>query len=206
MMQTATTQSEQTLQETSTQRTLLRIGLRTGMVVLGASFIAICAHVAFPLPFSPVPLTLQTFAVLLVGLTFSPAMAGSTLALYLAEGVCGLPVFAPTGPGGMAQLMGPTGGYLLAYPVAAVCAGFVAVRLARMMPRMAANVFGGICAIGIILAMGATWLELFPHAGVSVAMMAVLPFLPGEAVKITAAAGIASAWTRLRKHGVTSSS
>ncbi|HXB61473.1 MAG TPA: biotin transporter BioY [Acidobacteriaceae bacterium] len=199
-MHTATAHSEQTLPESSYQRTLLRMALRTGTVVLGTAFLAVCAHIAFPLPFSPVPLTLQTFAVLLIALTFPPAMAGTTLALYLAEGVCGLPVFAPTGPGGMAQLMGPTGGYLLAYPVAAVCAGFVAIRLARVMPRMAAYVVAGICAIVIVLTFGAGWLGVFTHASAAhVAMMAVLPFLPGEAVKIAAAAGIASAWTRLRK-------
>jgi len=199
-MHTATTHSE--LQATSPQSTLLRIATRTGAVLLATFFIAVCAHIAFPLPFSPVPLTLQTFAVVLIGLTFSPAMAGSTLALYLAEGVCGLPVFAPSTLGltGMAQLMGPTGGYLLSYPVAALCAGFVAMQLVRMMPRMAANILGGICAIAIVLTMGACWLGIFTHASAShVAMMAVIPFLPGEAVKIVAAAGIASAWTRLRK-------
>jgi biotin transport system substrate-specific component len=196
-MQTATTHSEQTLQSAQ-----LRIAMRIGTVILAASFIAICAHIAFPLPFSPVPLTLQTFAVVLIGLTFSPAMAGSTLALYLAEGVCGLPVFAPSALGltGMAQLMGPTGGYLLSYPVAALCAGFVAIQLVHFIPRMAANILGGICAIAIVLAMGASWLGVFTHASVShVAMMGIVPFLPGEAVKIVAAAGIASAWTRLRK-------
>src|SRR5580658_2645081 len=106
-MHTATTHSVQTLPETTH-----RIALHAGTVVLATAFLAVCAHVAIPLPFSPVPLTLQTFAVLLIALTFSPAMAGSTLALYLAEGLCGLPVFAPSTLGltGMAQLMGPTGG------------------------------------------------------------------------------------------------
>lgn len=201
-MHTATAHTEETL-ESSYQGTLLRMALRTGTVVLATAFLAICAHIAFPLPFSPVPLTLQTFGVLLIALTFPPAMAGTTLALYLAEGVCGLPVFAPSTVGltGMAQLMGPTGGYLMAYPVAAVCAGFVALRLARVMPRMAAYVVAGSCAIGIVMAMGAGWLEVVTHASAAhVATMAVLPFLPGEAVKIAAAAGIASAWTRLRKH------
>jgi biotin transport system substrate-specific component len=202
-MHIATTHSDQTLSESSYQSTLLRIALRTGTVVLATAFLAACAHIAVPLPFSPVPLTLQTFAVLLIGLTFSPAMAGSTLALYLAEGVCGLPVFAPSTLGltGMAQMMGPTGGYLLAYPLAALCVGYIAVKLARTMPRMAANIAASICAIGIVLVLGASWLAVFTHASAShVAMMAVVPFLPGEAVKIVAAAGIASAWTRLRKH------
>lgn len=198
-MHIATTHTEETL-ETSYQGTLLHMARLGGMVVLATAFLGICAHIAIPLPFSPVPLTLQTFGVLLIALTFTPAMAGSTLALYLAEGVCGLPVFAPTGPGGMWQIMGPTGGYLMAYPLAAICAAFLVLRLVRVMPRMAANVVAGTIAITIVLAMGASWLAVYTHAsGSHIAMMAVLPFLPGEAVKIAAAAGIASAWTRLRK-------
>lgn len=196
-MHTATTHSVQTLPETTQ-----RIALHAGTVVLATAFLAICAHVAIPLPFSPVPLTLQTFAVLLIALTFSPAMAGSTLALYLAEGVCGLPVFAPSTLGltGMAQLMGPTGGYLLAYPIAAVCTAMLAARLVRNMPRVTAYVIAGVCATAIVLTLGSAWLAALTHASAShVAMMAVIPFLPGEAIKIVAAAGIASAWTRLRK-------
>jgi len=182
------------------ESTLQRFALRGSVAVLATAFVAVCAHIALPLPFSPVPLTLQTFAVLLIGLTFGPAMGGATLALYLAEGVCGLPVFAPTGLGGLAQLMGPTGGYLLSYPLAAACAGYVALKLAALMPRMGANILGGVCAIAITLAMGASWLAVETHASIAhVAMMAVVPFLPGEAIKILAAAGIASAWLRLRK-------
>ncbi len=199
-MQTATTHSATPLLGNK-YSTLQRVILRSGTVLAGTAFLALCAHVALPLPFSPVPLTLQTFAVLLIGLTFGPSMAGTTLALYLAEGVCGMPVFAPTGPGGMAQLMGPSGGYLLAYPIAAVCVGFVAMRLARVTPRIAANIVAGVCGTILTLALGASWLGVFTHLGASrVAMMGVFPFLPGEAVKIVAAAGIASAWTRLRRN------
>ena len=182
------------------ESTIERFALQASIAVLATAFVAACAHIALPLPFSPVPLTLQTFAVLLVGLTFGPAMGGATLALYLAEGVCGFPVFAPTGVGGLAQLMGPTGGYLLAYPLAAACAGYVALKLAAVMPRMGANILGGVCAIAVTLSMGASWLAVETHATVAhVAMMGVVPFLPGEAIKILAAAGIASAWLRLRK-------
>jgi len=202
-MTTITRQTVQPLSAGKPQSTLQRVALRTGTVVLATAFIAVCAHVALPLPFSLVPLTLQTFAVLLIGFTFGPRMAGTTLVLYLAEGVCGLPVFAPSTLGltGMAQLMGPTGGYLLAYPLAAVCAGFVGIRLARNMPRMAAYCIAGVCATCIVLAQGASWLGAYTHASASVSLMqGVVPFLPGEAVKILAAAGIASAWTRLRKN------
>ena len=93
-------------------------------IVVGASFfVALCARVTLPLPFTPVPLTLQNFAVLLVGLTLGARRGFAALILYLIEGASGLPVFNPTGPGGVAQLLGPTGGYLMAYPLVAGVAG-----------------------------------------------------------------------------------
>src|SRR5271170_4068431 len=81
-------------------------------IVIGASlFVALCARVTLPLPFTPVPLTLQNFGVLLVGLSLGSRRGFAALILYLAEGVAGMPVFSPTGPGGLLQLLGPTGGF-----------------------------------------------------------------------------------------------
>src|SRR5215831_11634934 len=89
---------------------------RQGAIVIGASlFVALCARITLPLPFTPVPLTLQNFGVLLVGLTLGSRRGFAALALYLAEGAVGLPVFNPAGLGGIAQMLGPTGGFLLAY-------------------------------------------------------------------------------------------
>src|SRR5712692_1938985 len=94
-------------------------------IVVGASmFVALCARITLPLPFTPVPLTLQNFGVLLVGLALGPRRAFAALALYLAEGASGMPVFNPAGLGGVAQLLGPTGGFLMAYPVVAAIAGW----------------------------------------------------------------------------------
>src|SRR2546427_7315060 len=85
--------------------------MKQAVIVISASlFVALCARVTVPLPFTPVPLTLQNFGVLLVGLTLGNRRGFSALALYLAEGVAGMPVFNPTGPGGVAQLLGATGG------------------------------------------------------------------------------------------------
>src|SRR5271155_569721 len=95
------------------------LALRGAAAVLGSVLVAVCAHVSVPLLFTPVPLTLQTFAVLLLGLTLGPGTAFAALTLYLIEGAAGLPVFSPHGPGGLLQLLGPTGGYLLAYHFAA---------------------------------------------------------------------------------------
>src|SRR2546425_11213636 len=98
-------------------------------VVAGASlFVALCARLTLPLPFTPVPLTLQNFAVLLVGMTLGSKRGFAALALYLAEGLAGLPVFNPTGPGGLAQLLGPTGGFLMVYPLVAALAGWIMER------------------------------------------------------------------------------
>src|ERR1700761_8181898 len=94
-------------------------------VVMATALVAICAHIALPLSFTPIPVTMQTFAVLLLGLLFSPGAAFACLALYLVEGALGLPVFSPHGPGGLAQLLGPSGGYLLSYPFAAPLAGWL---------------------------------------------------------------------------------
>src|SRR6266566_8585266 len=98
-------------------------------LVVGASmFVALCARITLPLPFTPVPLTLQNFGVLLVGLMLGSRRGFAVLALYLAEGAAGLPVFNPTGPGGIAQLLGPTGGFLMVYPLVAGLAGFLIER------------------------------------------------------------------------------
>src|SRR6516164_7552101 len=96
------------------------------VLVVGASlFVALCARLTLPLPFTPVPLTLQNFGVLLVGVTLGRKRAFAALTLYLLEGIAGLPVFNPAGVGGIAQLFGPTGGFLLAYPFVAAMAGWI---------------------------------------------------------------------------------
>src|ERR1700749_1032548 len=86
------------------------------LLVIGASaFVAVCAHISLPLPFTPVPLTLQNFAVILVGMLLGPVAGFSAMALYLAEGAMGLPVFTPHSIGGIAHLLGPNAGYLFSY-------------------------------------------------------------------------------------------
>src|ERR1700761_3610314 len=96
---------------------------QAGIAIAATALVALCAHIAIPLGFTPVPVTLQPFAVLLLGLLFGPRFGFAALVLYLIEGASGLPVFNPHGPGGIAQLFGPTGGYLLAAPFAAATAG-----------------------------------------------------------------------------------
>src|SRR5690349_15682334 len=105
-------------------------------LVVGASlFVALCARVTIPLPFTTVPLTMQNFGVLLVGLLLGSRRGFAALTLYLAEGVMGMPVFNPLGPGGIAQLLGPTGGYLMVYPLVAGLAGYIFERGAKSFAR-----------------------------------------------------------------------
>src|SRR5277367_7031356 len=130
------------------------------LAVAGSGLVALCAHVAIPLVFTPVPLSLAPFAVLFLGLALGPGAAFASLCLYLTEGAAGLPVFSPLGPGGILQLLGPTGGYLLSYPIAAALAGYVYHRRRQSITR-------GILAAGaaslVILLAGATWLKLLTH-------------------------------------------
>lgn len=170
-------------------------------MLAGSAFVAICAHVVLPLNFTPVPLTLQTFAVLVLGLLLSPRLAAGTLAAYLAEGALGLPVFAPVPviAGGLAHLVGPTGGYLLAYPAAAAMIAAVW--------RNTRYSYGG--AVGsaaagclFILGCGGLWLAVLTHGSVaSILTLGVTPFLPGEGLKIAAAAGLAAGYQRFRRRG-----
>lgn len=174
--------------------------VRPAAIVIGGSLLAaICAHVAIPLIFTPVPLTLAPFAVLLVGLLVSPRMAAATFAAYLAEGAAGLPVFAPgaAAPAGFAHLLGPTGGYLMAYPAAAALIAWLWRRSRRR--TFAVAVLCAAAGDAAILAGGALWFSILPHAAPAAAL-AVLPFLPGDALKVVAAAALAAGWVRFRRH------
>src|SRR5208282_956081 len=125
-------------------------------IVVGASlFVALCARVTIPLPFTPVPLTVQNFGVLLVGLLLGSRRGFAALALYLAEGAMGMPVFSPVGPGGIAHLLGPTGGFLLAYPLVAWLAGYVMEHGRKSFARAA---MGGLLGEVVLFTGGLTWL------------------------------------------------
>jgi biotin transport system substrate-specific component len=174
--------------------------LRAPGIVLGGSVLmAICAHLALPLYFTPVPLTLAPFAVLLLGLFLTPRLAAATLGAYLVEGAIGLPVFAPTPlmSGGLAHLLGPTGGYLMAYPPAAALISFLWRRSRRGFTAAALSAAAGNLAI---LASGALWLGVLTHVSIQSAVtLAIVPFLPGDALKVLAAAALAVGFQRLRR-------
>jgi len=158
-------------------------------IVVGASFfVALCARVTLPLPFTPVPLTLQNFAVLLVGLTLGARRGFAALILYLIEGASGLPVFNPTGPGGVAQLLGPTGGYLMAYPLVAGLAGWLLDFGKRTFARAAV---AGLVAEIVLFASGIGWLALLTHSFSQAARFGLYWFVSAEIMKVMFAAALA---------------
>ena len=166
------------------------------VVMLAATIVvALAAHVAIPLPFTPVPLTLQPLAVLGAGLALGPVAGFVAMIAYLAEGAMGLPVFSPTGPGGILQLLGATGGFLMSYPLVAAISGGITRLLARRMPKFVSAAIGCTFAVILLFACGASWLMHVHHLSPYATWIAgVAPFLPGEAVKIVIAAGTYSAW------------
>ena len=171
----------------------------TGIVVFGSAFVAVCSHLSIPLWFTPVPLTMQPFAVLLLALLLTPGLAAVTLCAYLLEGALGLPVFAPGfGFGaGLAHLLGPTGGYLWSYPAGAALASYVFRSTSR---GFAAAIAGAALGNLVILFSGFLWIAAYAHASARTAFaLAVLPFLPGDALKVIAVASIATGFRRMRR-------
>ncbi|MGH7631443.1 MAG: biotin transporter BioY [Gemmatimonadales bacterium] len=161
--------------------------LRRGLaIVLGAATVALAAQVAVPLPFTPVPMTLQPLAVLVVGGLLGARLGAAALALYIALGALGLPVFTPVGPPGAARLLGPTGGYLLAYPVAAAITGWLG---ARPTARPAARLLLACAAGMVVIHLGGSAQLAILTGDVSVATrFGLVPFLTGDLLKIGLAA------------------
>ncbi|MGD0446815.1 MAG: biotin transporter BioY [Edaphobacter sp.] len=186
------TQRSGALQDTLAGKTLLVIG--------ATAFVAACAHISFPLPFTPVPLTLQNFAVLLVGMFLGPVAGFSAMVLYLIEGALGLPVFTPYAAGGVAHLLGPNGGFLFSYPLAAAIAGWVVRATKPLTTRFRSALVAATAATLPIFLLGAGWFAFYAHHNTSATWaLAIAPFIPGEIVKITAAAGIFSSIQRWRQ-------
>ena len=170
---------------------------QVALVVGGSLVVALAAHITIPLmPLTPVPLTVQNMAVLLVGLLLGSRRGFAALALYLLEGAVGLPVFNPTGPGGIAQLLGVTGGFLMVYPFVAFLAGFLFERGKKTFVRAAV---ASLLAEVLLFAGGITWLYVFTHSLAKAAYFGAYWFLAAEVIKVMFAAGIASRWQRAAK-------
>jgi biotin transport system substrate-specific component len=163
-------------------------------IVVGASLVvALCARVTVPLPSTPVPLTLQNFGVLFVALLLGSRRGFAALALYLVEGASGLPVFNPAGPGGIAQILGPTGGFLMAYPLVAFVAGWIYEHSSR---RFAWAALAGFAGELVLFAGGLGWLFALTHSLSQAIKWGLYWFVFAEVIKIAMAAGVAERWTR----------
>jgi biotin transport system substrate-specific component len=160
---------------------VLRQGVAAG---LGALVVALSAQVVVPVPFSPVPMTLQPLAVLAVGGLLGPTGGVSALILYIALGALGLPVFAGGGSGFL-HLVGPTGGYLLAFPVAAGVTGALAGPVSRSPLRVLLA-----CAVGMVIIHvgGVAQLALLGGDPALAVRVGFVPFLTGDLLKVGLAA------------------
>jgi biotin transport system substrate-specific component len=172
----------------------LTVPMRLAAVLFVTALTAAAAQISIPLPFTPVPFTLQPMVVLLGGAALGSRLGMSSQVLYLLLGAAGLPVFAasPLLPQGFARLLGPTGGYLLSYPLAAFAAGWLAER--NFDRRYLTSLLAMAAGLSIVFACGVAWLAWFAQpapAGLPVALRTgLVPFLAADAMKVALAATV----------------
>jgi len=164
--------------------TLPALRSRALAALAGALAVALASQVAVPLPGTPVPMTLAPLAVVLVGGLLGPRTGAASLALYLVLGALGLPVFTPLGALGVARLLGPTGGYLLAYPVAAALTGLVTARGTGWLRALGGPALGVVA----IYAGGAAQLLVLTGSAQAALALGALPFVAGDLLKTGVAA------------------
>ena len=170
-----------------------RVAEQIGAVLFVTILTATAAQVSIPLPFTPVPFTFQPMVVLLGAAALGPRLGMASQILYLALGFAGLPVFAASSllPQGAARLLGPTGGYLMAYPFAAFTAGWLAAR--GFDRRYVTAVVSMVCGLAVVFAGGILWLTIAskPSIGLSGALaVGFVPFIIPDLVKLFVAAGV----------------
>ena len=166
---------------------------QAAIVIAASLFVALCARVTVPLlPITPVPLTLQNFGVLAVGLLLGSRRGFAALALYLVEGAFGLPVFSPAILGsGITHLLGPTGGFLMAYPLVAFVAGYIYEHTSR---RFAWAALSAAAAEVVLFAGGLSWLAVLTHSISLAIRYGLYWFVFAEVIKVMMAAAVAARW------------
>lgn len=179
----------------SAEATTLATPLKMAATLFVMVATAAAAQISVPLPFTPVPFTFQPMVVLLGGAVLGPELGMLSQVCYLAAGLAGLPVFAasPELPQGLGRLLGPTGGYLMAYPFAAFAAGFLARR--GFDRRYLTSVLAMAIGLTIVFAGGVTWLTLFAPGADARSLQGALamgfyPFVIADLVKICLAAAV----------------
>jgi len=171
----------------------IEIALQIAIIVAASFFVAVCARFSLPIPGTPVPLSMQNFAVLLVGLSLGSRRGFLALALYLVEGAAGLPVFAPIGVPGILRFAGPTAGYLIAYPFVAGLTGYIFERGKRTFTRAFSAAIAGEL---LLFVCGISWLYILTHSFARAIAFGLYWFIFAEVVKVMFAAGIATTWRR----------
>jgi biotin transport system substrate-specific component len=161
---------------------LAAVGLIGFAVALAAA-----SQIAVPLPGTPVPFTLQPMLVVLAGLMLGPTLGAASMMLYLFVGALGVPVFTPGGAPGIARLVGPTGGYLIAYPLAAWMTGVIARRAPSLGGRFAAALAG----MATIFLGGLAQLTVLTGSAAQAVAFGVTPFVLFDVAKAFLAALIA---------------
>ena len=199
------TRAEQFFSGTLLQAVAARADLSTAFRAAAVLFVTVltvvAAQVSIPLPFTPVPFTLQPMIVLLGGAALGARLGMMSQLLYIAIGLAGLPVFAasPILPQGFGRLLGPTGGYLMSYPLAAFLAGYLAQR--GFDRRYLTSVLAMGAGLAIIFACGVAWLAWgAPRVGLPTAVATgLVPFIPADIVKVLLAATVLpTVWRFLR--------
>jgi biotin transport system substrate-specific component len=181
----------------ATRSKSLDLAGQIAIVIAASLFVAACARFSLPIPGTPVPLSLQNFAVLLVGLSLGSRRGFIALGLYLAEGAAGLPVFSPVGVPGILRFAGPTAGYLIAYPFVAALAGYIFERGKQTFARaISAALLGEL----LLFACGVSWLYVLTHSLARAIAFGLYWFIFAEVMKVMFAAGIASTWRRVVPH------
>jgi len=170
-----------------------RVAEQLGAVLFVTVLTAVAAQISVPLPFTPVPLTFQPMVVLVGAAALGSRLGMASQVLYLALGIAGLPLFAasPVLPQGAARLLGPTGGYLMSFPLAAFVAGFLAER--GFDRRYPTALLAMLCGLAVVFAGGLLWLMIAsrPPVGVSAALAAgFLPFIVPDLLKLLVAAAV----------------
>jgi biotin transport system substrate-specific component len=171
------------MEQTIVQGNSTLVWRRAVAAVLGAALVAVAAQVAVPLPGTPVPLTLQPLAVLIVGGLLGPWLGAASLILYLALGAAGLPVFTPVGLPGVLRLIGPTGGFLLAYPLAAYAVG----RLSGDGSSTGRIALAALVGLALVYLGGLAQLLLLTGNIATAARFGTVPFLLPDLIKLGAA-------------------
>ncbi|MEN3337813.1 MAG: biotin transport system substrate-specific component [Acidobacteriota bacterium] len=180
----------------------METGIRVASVLLLAGLTAAAAQVSIPLPFTPVPFTLQPMVVLLGGAVLGPRLGMAAQVVYLLAGIAGLPVFAASAvlPQGALRLLGPTGGYLISYPFAAWLTGWLAE--SGLDRRYTTSVLAMAAGLLVIFACGVSWLAFFarPAIGLDAALRTgFFPFVPADVFKVLVASAIMPAAWRLTR-------